>query len=155
MMAKLDVVPATIAHAYALARCLREDDRMEVEAAGDSARTALRRCFRSSVMAKTAFVDGEIACMWGLAGTLLSDVGHPFLLTAPPVERAPLALIRIGKAEIRKMLWHRAHLYDYVAARYTRAIGLLKLFGFQVGEPVPLGPKLLPFCKFEMMRGDT
>jgi hypothetical protein len=155
MMPKLDVVPATISHAYALAKCLREDDRSEVEAAGDTARIALRRCFRGSVMAKTAFVDGEIACMWGLAGTMLSDVGHPFLLTGAPVERAPLALIKIGRQEVKKMLWHRAHLYDYVAARYVRAIGLLKLFGFSIGEPVPFGPKLMPFCKFEMKRDNA
>lgn len=152
MMPKVEVVPATIAHAYALARCLRDDDRAEIEAAGEGARISLRRCFRSSVMCKTAFVDGEIACMWGLAGTMLSDVGHPFLLTAAPVERAPLALIRIGKDEVKKMLWHRAHLYDYVAARYTRAIGLLEMFGFTVHAPMPFGPKLVPFCKFELMR---
>jgi hypothetical protein len=143
---------ATIADVYALAARLRDADRAEVEAAGMSVRAAIRRCFRSGVLCSTAFVDGEIACMWGLAGTMISDVGHPFLMTTPMVERAPIALIKIGKMEVAKMLRQRAVLYDYVAAGYARAIGLLKLFGFTVHAPQPYGRTGAPFCKFELRR---
>lgn len=153
-MATLRVEPATIEHVYALAKNLRDADRAEVEAAGMTARAAIRRCFRSGVMCSTAFVDGEIACMWGLAGTMISDVGHPFLLTTPAVERAPIALIKIGKNEVARMLRLRPVLFDYVAAEYSRAIGLLKLFGFTVHVPQPFGPTGAPFCKFELRRAE-
>jgi hypothetical protein len=129
---------------------MRQDDAEEVRAFGESRIRAVNRAFRSGVMCRTAFVDGEIAAMWGLGGNLLSNVGHPWLLTTAAAERSPFLYVRVARQQLADMLALRPVLYDYVAAKYTRAIRLLKLLGFTVGDPVPIGRRQALFCKFEI-----
>jgi hypothetical protein len=144
-------VPAEQSHCALLAANLRQDDADEVRAFGESRIRAVNRAFRNGLMCRTAFVDGEMAAMWGIGSNVLSNVGHPWLLTTPVCGRvSPLTYVRIGKTQLAAMLALRPVLYDYVAAKYTRAIGFLKLLGFTVGEPVPLGRHQQLFCKFEI-----
>jgi hypothetical protein len=144
------IVPAEPEHCALLAANMRHDDAEECRAIGLSRIRVLNRAFRGSIMCRTAFVDGDIAAMWGLGGNLLSNVGHPWLLTTPAAERSPFLYVRVARQQLADMLALRPVLYDYVAAKYTRAIRLLKLLGFTVGDPVPIGRHQALFCKFEI-----
>jgi hypothetical protein len=144
------IVPAEQSHCALLAANLRQDDADEVRAFGESRIRAVNRAFRNGLMCRTAFVDGEMAAMWGIGGNVLSNVGHPWLLTTPVCEHVRVTFVKVGKAQLADMLALRPVLYDYVAARYTRAIGFLKLLGFTVGDPAPLGRHQQLFCKFEI-----
>lgn len=150
MTKRVVIVPAAPNHCALLAANLRKDDADEIRAFGESRIRGVSRAFRSGIMCRTAFVDGEIAAMWGLGGNLLSNVGHPWLLTTPAAARSPFLYVRVGKAQLADMLALRPVLYDYVAAKYTRAISFLRLLGFTVGEPEPLGRRNELFCKFEI-----
>ena len=46
---------------------LREDDRNEVICLGLKPLRSIRRCYERSVIRRTAFLDGEIACIGGMA----------------------------------------------------------------------------------------
>ena len=147
------IVPSTADHCAMLAANMRHEDAEEVRAFGESRIRAVNRAFRSGIMCRTAFVDGELAAMWGIGGNLLSNVGHPWLLTTPVCERVKVTYVKVGKAQLADMLALRPVLIDYVAAKYTRAIGFLKLLGFTVGDPAPLGRRNGLFCKFELRSG--
>ena len=149
---RLRIVPAEERHCRALAANLRPGDRAEVQAAGMSSIRAVAQSFRGGLLMRTAFVDGEIAAMWGLGGTLISDVGHPWLLTAPPAARLPLAFVKNARRELAAMLALRRILRNWVAADYDQAIGLLRLLGFTLHPPAPWGPKGHLFREFEMVR---
>ena len=148
--ARYIIVDSERAHALLLRKALRTGDRAEIDAAGITDARAVWRSFSASILCRTAFVDGEIAAMWGLGGTLMAERGSPWLLTTPAVEKVPFAMVREAKKHAHEMLTVRPYLANYVHARYTRAVRLLRLIGFTVSEPFPFGPRAEPFCKFEM-----
>jgi len=145
--------PADITDVYALARNLREDDRIEVTAMGSTPITALRTSYRNAIFRRTAFVNGEIAAMWGLGGSMLGAVGYPWLLTAPPIEKAPVAFLRGARREVVLMLRHKSRLENHVLAKYTRACRFLEALGFTLSDPEPYGLNGAMCRKFTMERG--
>lgn len=144
------IVPSEISHVHWLAARLRSEDRREIECAGINPRVAIRDSFRNGVMRSTALVDGEIAAMWGLGGTLLSNVGQPWLLTTPVIERVPVTMVKVGREQVAAMLERRSRLENYVAAEYTRACRFLEVLGFTLDEPQVLGSKGAMFRRFWM-----
>lgn len=144
---------AEIADVYALARNLRPADRLEVTSLGLEPIPALRSCFRQAIFRQTALVDDEIAAMWGLGGTMLSNHGQPWLLTAPCIEKMPLAFVHEARKVVLHMLRLKTRLEGHVAADYTRAIRLLELLGFSLGDPFVVGPRCALFRTFTMERG--
>lgn len=146
------VVPSTINDVYRVAANLRAHDRAEITGLGLDPREALRTSFRHSILRRTAFVDGEIAAIWGLGGAMLSDEGAPWLMTTPAAERVPVTFLKTGRAQLNEMLQQRAFLSNVVQASYTRACRFLEVLGFVLDPPQPLGPNRVPFRRFWMER---
>lgn len=146
------IVPSVIADVYRLAASLRPDDAAEITCFGLNPRKALRLNYRDAIFRRTAFIDGEIAAMWGLCGEMLADTGYPYLLTAAPVEKVPLSMVKTARREIAAMLAIRACLEGHVAASYERACRFLVLLGFTLGAPEPVGKTGALFRKFSLRR---
>lgn len=147
--------PAEICDLYKLARNLRDGDRLEVTSLGLSPAKALRASFRNAAFRYTAIIDGEIGAMWGLgcsASMLNFNVGHPWLMTARPVESVPVSFVKVGQRELAKMLQLRRRLEGHVAADYRMACRFLEVLGFSLGEPEEFGPLKAKFRKFVMER---
>lgn len=144
------IVDAERNHAVQLARALRDGDKIEIAAGGLTERKAVWRSYKQSVLCKTAFVDGEIAAMWGLGGTLMSMRGNPWLLTTSAVEKYPMDFAREARKAVREMLTIRPILFNYVLASYEHAVRFLQIIGFTMGDPFPMGVKGEQFRKFEM-----
>lgn len=151
-MSRVIVVVAEPAHIRLLADNLRVADRAEIEAAGMDGCKALWRSFRQATLARTAFVDGEIAAMYGVGGCPLGTLGRPWLLTAPAIEHAKVAFVREARYEVQEMLTIFSELRGFVDARYQRAVRLLQVTGFSISEPFPFGPYGVPFRQYSMMR---
>lgn len=149
---RVRIVPSRIEDVYALSDNLRDADRLEITGLDLDPRSVIRASFRNAIMRRTAFVDGEIAAMWGLGGVMLSDEGAPWLMTSSVVERVPVAFVRIARAQVAEMLSRRGHLANVVQASYTGACRLLDVLGFTLDEAAPLGPHGVPFRKFWMKR---
>lgn len=148
MAANVVIVPAAIAHVYLLAANMRAADRAEAVGLGADPKRALRLSFRQALMRRTAFVDGAIAAMWGLAGDCLSDVGYPWLVTSAAIERLPLTFVREGRRQLAAMLRLKPILENVVAADYAGAVRFLEILGFTLEEPIAMGPAGLPYRKF-------
>lgn len=146
------IVPSGIEDVYRLASSLRPEDRAEITGLALEPRAIVRASFRGAIMRRTAFVDGEIAAMWGLGGPMLGDEGTPWLLTTAAVERVPVIFIKVARAQVAEMLTHRAYLSNYVAASYRGACRLLETLGFTLEAPQPLGINAVPFRRFWMKR---
>lgn len=149
---KIEVRESVIADVYALAKRLRDDDRAEIAGLGLNPRETLRLSFRHAIMRKTAFVDGELAAMWGLGGAMISDEGAPWLMTTPAVEKVRVSFVKIGKAQVAEMLRHRMFLCNIVQASYTRACRYLEVLGFVLDPAIATGPHNVPFRRFWMER---
>lgn len=146
------ILPAERAHIAALTGRLRAGDAAELQAAGIPPGRALWRSYRASVFSRVALVDGEIAAAWGMGGSPFGRIGRPWLLTAPPVERAPLAVLRVGRQEVALMLAVCPELRGVVDAAYGRAIRFLVALGFGIGPEFPFGPHEAPFREYRLSR---
>jgi hypothetical protein len=130
---------------------LRALDCLELMACGTPAREHLQRCYDGAVLRKTAFVEGQLAAMWGLqCGTLLSGEAYPWFLTTAAVERVPIAVVKEARRHIEGMLEVRPRLVNYVLASYRGAVRLIGVLGFRLGPPEPMGKNGVLFRRFEM-----
>lgn len=115
-------------------------------------RIGLKRSYKNAMCRRTAFVDGQIAAMWGLCGTLMGDIGYPYLMTSAAVERVPIRMVKEARNGIAEMLAIKRRLSGHVAASYTQACNFLELLGFTLGQPQPMGPHSMPFRTFDLSR---
>lgn len=128
---------------------LREGEQKEIMAYGVSPQEGLVDSFRVSIMRRTALVDGKVAAMWGIRGTLLGEVGNPFLLTGhEALKVSPLVFTRVYINQLQDMKDLYPILENYVDASYDGAVKLLKLAGFKL-EEVMIKTNL--FYKFSMV----
>lgn len=119
---------------------LRPEDENEILRFGVSIQYALWRSYRRALIRKTAFIDGQIAAMWGCGGTFLGNKGMVWLMTTPEVKKvSPLKFTRIYQEEVNNMLKMFKRLENYVDAEYDCAIRLLDIIGFTIEEPQKIG----------------
>lgn len=136
-----------------LADKLRAQDRDELDAAGHTNhRRIIAESVASSEWCRTALVDGELACIFGLArgGSLLSPFGVPWMLGTDLVPKHRRVLARLAPAYIREMLRTYPHLANTVHARNTVAVRWLKRVGFTFGQEFQHPETGEPFILFEM-----
>ena len=132
-MANVRIVSCRAAHIAEIARTMRSEDRAEITATGMQVKHFLFRLYAESPLyRRAALVDGEVAAVWGDMAPLLATEGQMWLLTAPPVERVPLAFMREVKAHVKKHLEVRSVLRADASAEYERALRFFKLAGFDV-----------------------
>lgn len=142
------VVDAQPVHVGMMSRYLREDDRIEIAAGAGDVRRAIRLAYRASAYRRAAFVDDELAALWGVEGGLFATDGHPWLITAPAIERVPLTFAREGRRELSDMLRTRLRLVSHVQERYEKAIRFMRLLGFTIGRRFELNGE--PFRELVM-----
>ena len=152
MTLALEITPAAPCHISAMADRLRTGDLAEIEAAGLRPGRALWRSYRGSIYAKTAFVGGEIAAVWGLSGSPLGMYGQPWLLTTPAAEKAKTEFLRTGRREVATMLSVCPVLLGYVDTNYRKALRLLEKLGFDLEEPLPFGARGALFRRYRIER---
>lgn len=133
------IAEAKIGHAGMIARRLRAADREEILALYGDCRKAIRHCFMVSCIRRVAFVDGEIAAMWGVTGTLLSQTANVWLVTTPAIERIPFSFAKEARRELAEFMETREAVRGHVFAGYERAVRFMKMMGFSVGPPEPHG----------------
>lgn len=137
---------ATRAHAEALAELLRPEDVAEVVAFGyATGRDALIASLESSEEAFSALTDdGEVLAMWGvipLRQTMLGEVGALiWFLSGRGFPRYAKTLSKAARIAVRVLGERYGTLGNYIDARYEAAVRFARWVGFQVGEPVPVGP---------------
>ena len=147
----IEIVQSTHEHVRMLSQVMCEQDMREVEALGLSPQKALWRSYKGSICRETAFVNGQIAAMWGVSGNPMGLQGAPWLLTSNVSKTvSPVAFAFIYRRSVRGMLELFPTLENWVDASYTEAVRLLQIIGFELGEPEPLGPKGALFRKYIM-----
>lgn len=133
---RLEILQTTPQHLAQLAERMRVGDRLELTCMGLTPSEALKRAYWESIWSRTALLDGEIAASWGVGGSPLGEIGHPWLLTAPAVERVPVKMVRVARAEVGAMLGLFPVLENVVADGYRQACRFIEVVGFQLSDVV-------------------
>lgn len=137
----------------ALVQGMRTQDVDECRAAGcpDLQRVVVSGIARST-MCWAAWVDGEIAAIFGCAplGGALDPRGAPWLLGTDLVPKHRRILARYTRPYIARMLAAYPHLINAVHEHNTVSVAWLKHMGFELQPVAPYGPLAEPFRIFEM-----
>ena len=81
-------------------------------------------------------VDGEIACLWGLAPpTFLSDNAYLWLLTTDLIQEHKFLFIRYSQRYIEEMLKVYPQIIGHVAIDNYQATKWIRWLGAKLGEP--------------------
>ena len=149
----ISIVPTTLRHIEELGRTMREQDAHEAISLGYNPADLLLISYQSSLMRKTALVNGSVAACWGVCGMPIGFVGRPWLVTSDEVyKESPFAYAMIYKDEVRRMAEVFPVLENYVETSYTQSVRLLKLIGFTMEDPIPLGVNGEQFTKFRYQK---
>lgn len=152
-MAKLIVRQVREGDVESIAANLRRADIEEIHGS-----TGQRDCLdvmragaQASTLLWTIEVDGEPAGLFGVTPT--GDIGVPWMLGTPALERAPKQLTKLGRVYVTLMHDKYATLLNYVDARSLKSVYWLARLGFTVQkETEPYGVFGLPFHRFGMNR---
>lgn len=148
-MHNIGIIPSTLDHVNQMGLVMNDEDRAEHEAVGVKAHRSLWRGYKNSLIRNTIMIDEEVAAMYGVCGSLMGNIGIVWLVTGKKArEISPHRFARIYKQEVAKMLEVYPILCNYVDDRYIGAKKMLRIAGFNVGEPMPLGKFKHMFCKF-------
>lgn len=151
-MAKIEIRETTINDVVELARNLRAADAAEMRAYGhDDYLPHLTRSALHSMLCWSAFADGKLACIIGVAPlSVMSGVGSPWMMGTHVLDQHQRVLVRRTPEYISKMLNAFPHLVNYVHAQNTTSVRWLRRLGFTLHDAQPYGALGEPFHKFEM-----
>ncbi len=136
-----------------LAADLRACDREESAAYGFPFGTeaAIRLSIRNSLKCWTAFVDGDLACIFGVGVvSLLGGEGAPWMMGTGALDRHSRILQRLSPTYIAEMLKLFPYLHNHVHVGNRPSIRWLRRLGFTIHPPEPFGARGEMFHPFDM-----
>lgn len=126
------IVPASPVHVGPIAARMREQDRIEAAAVGNSPKQALRQGIKGGE-AWTALVDGRPEAMFGIVdANALTGEAVPWMLGTDAIYRHGRDLLVGGPMFLERWFDSRRLLRNIVSASNIRAIRLLERWGFVV-----------------------
>lgn len=144
MNPEITIVETRPEHIRMMAESMHERTSSTALRIGVSPRKALWRSYKQSIICRTAFINGKIAAVWGLAGTLMGETGYPWLVMAPVADDYPFKVAFIYRQELKRMQGMFPVLEDFVDETHDKAIRLLELMGFTIGtERIQAGEVVL------------
>jgi len=137
----ITVVDAKTWHCGQMVRQLRAEDRDGALACGVDAHHELRRRLDASAIARAVLIDGRLAALGGLIGTILARESWVWLVVAPwAIRRNARALGRLAVIYVGSFMQLRHGLYATIFAGDIKAARLVEFLGFKdCGERMPHG----------------
>lgn len=156
-MEKAEVIPATQELIDSLKGRFRKEDVEEVYAmSGRDINQAVDDGLKYSELCWIGMWEGDPVTVFGVRRiSLLSDEGTPWLLGTDRIfEPGPKrAFIELSRPYVHlEMLKRFEYLENFVDARNKRSIRWLKMIGFTVEDPKPMGFLKMPFHRFWIRR---
>lgn len=155
-MRKYKIRPIQTGDIARLAAAIRPDDRAELAAVQgyDDAAGAIATSVLLSSEIWVAEDEGGMVCMFGVGpATLLTGTGRPWMLATDRLDLWPVALNKLVRGYLGKMLRQYPHLENWVDGRNVRHIEWLRRLGFTIHPAQPSGPFGVPFHRFELEAG--
>lgn len=148
----IELVPATIEHAEAIAANAREADVAELWAqARSTPLDAMKGGIKATRSATTVLLDDEPVAMFGVTPvSLLKGWGAPWLVGSARLDTMTMRKALLREAREVFAGWQRGYsfLLNFVDDRNERAKHWLAWLGFTLHETQPFGPDALPFRAF-------
>lgn len=130
----IEVVDSKPKHINEIVPDLRDLHLREVAITGLTPKQVMWKCYRPSVIRRTALYEGRAVAIWGCAGTLLGGRGEPWLFATNEAVRLKFSLLRVVRGEIDAMARVYGMLGGIVNSENTVACQFLERLGFKMGR---------------------
>lgn len=130
-MSEFLVVDASRRHCGIISRRLRAEHRRAVVALGFEPHKGLVECFETSAFRRTWMIDGELAGLGGITGSLLSAEGMVWLALTELATRYPVQMVKEARRQLEQVGMTKRSLVtsllenDEAAERFARFLGFV------------------------------
>jgi hypothetical protein len=137
----IEVKPATLSDAEALAPRVREADRREIDAAsGTTPLESLTAAVTRSRIARSVWRDGTVIAMYGVTDWPDGEAGFPWMVASDEIEKTSARDFRnFTRRCVEELQAASPKLYGTVDARNHKHLRWLKWGGFQIGDTFNIG----------------
>jgi hypothetical protein len=130
-------IPAKRWHCGQMVRLLRHEHQRVMYGIGLDAHAELAGMFEISAFRKAWLIDGRLAGLGGVTGTLLSPHGFVWLALSEQAMRYPVALVKEARRQIAEMMVVKRELTTTLIGGDEAAQRLAVFLGFHVQSQGP------------------
>lgn len=138
MSPRIETAEAKLHHCGQISRAVRSPQLAGAGALGLDAHRELRRCFEASCIRQSYFIDGKLAAMWGLTGTLSDPEGHVWLALNNVATQYPFRVAREAVRSLRGIFPYKHRLTTTIVGMDWASRDFAERMGFHVVHPLPL-----------------
>lgn len=143
-MTEFRSIDARTFHLGRMARRMREDDAAAAAAMGVNVHAQMHSIFNASAYRKAWMIDGSLAAIGGVIGTLASSSGFLWLLLSKEAQRHPRALVRDARRHVAEIMETYTDLTTTVTRGDEAARRFATHFGFRLKHPIDQhGPQVV------------
>lgn len=135
---KYQIVGAKIWHCGQIIRKLREEHREATAWLGINSHQEIRDRFDASFFARSWLIDGNLAAMGGVCGSVLSDEGFVWLALTQEATRYPYAAAREAIRQVWQIMAVKHSLITTLIPTDKAALRFAMRLGFEVEHPTPI-----------------
>ena len=103
MKPEVTIIPTTVEHIRLLVADLRKEDLLEAKNLGVTPFKGIWRSYRNSKICRSYFINGKIAAISGINGSLLGFIGNPWVMTSNVIDEYPFVFVSNYRREIKEM----------------------------------------------------
>ena len=107
---KFEIVDAKIHHCGQILRKLRLAHREAIERVGANSHRELRILFDASYIRKAWLIDGSLAALGGVSGSILSPFGFAWVALSEEATRHPVALLKETRRQLDEAMTTKSEL---------------------------------------------
>lgn len=126
-----EVIDAKPYHVGAILRRMRDEHAAAVTRLGVHAHPDLRGMFNVSIERKAWMVDGKLAALGGITGTLASSTAFVWLVIAQDATRFPIEIVKEAKRQMDRMMATRESLTTTIFAGDETSRRFAAFLGFR------------------------
>jgi hypothetical protein len=130
-MPHFELVEAKAWHCGAMSRLLRLEHHEAVTMVGLDSHRELRRVFDESIYRKAWLIDGKLASIGGVVGSVLSATGMIWLAFSGRATKYPLAMTKLMQRQLAEIMLTKRHLIttimdgDLASERFAIFLGFV------------------------------
>lgn len=134
MTPNITIEHTTPLHLREMSQAMSEDSAEVARHMGTTPLRALWASYRKSLYCKSFFINGKIAAITGLSGSVFGNTAHPWLILTPECKEYPLRVAFAYRKELNEMSRMFDILEEFVPADNDTSIRMLQLMGFHVDK---------------------
>lgn len=131
---RFEVIEAKPFHVGKIVRHMRVEHRSAIESLGLDVHRELRSVFNDSAFRKAWLIDGRLAALGGVTGSVLSGLGYVWLVLAQDASRHPKAIVREARRQLRLIMKTRTEIATTILPDDDGAQRLAIFLGFHVSH---------------------